>query len=352
MEKFVLSFSLCILLSACGLLSDMSNNQVQPEPQNQLGVQVEPPTPTPIMPPELKGDLSIQQLMLYSHTQWERLHVIYTVMQYPSPGSGMEPEQQNVQVWIQQPAQFKVVISTPKGGPQTSAISDDKNIMDSSGQAQSLPPSVLEPFNPPNTPSDTVYMHPLAGFLGTPVSDLIFPAGLAQRGGEYRQTGQELLADRQVYVVEWSREPGKLIDRFWVDVQTGIILRQQNYGKENNASPLSDYQATYVEINTTLPADTFNLAAVPTPISSPQPPAPGTAWVTVKAEVEILNVRSQPDTAYKIIATMKSGERAVVLGKTATGDWWQVNVVGTVGWVFTEMVDFSGDPAAVPVIPQ
>jgi outer membrane lipoprotein-sorting protein len=306
----------------------------------------------PVMPPELQGDVEIQQLMLTSHTRWHTLHIIYTVNQYPSPGSNMAAEQQNVQVWIQLPAEFKVVISAPKGEPQTSAISDGKNIIDSSGQQQSVPPSVLEPFNPPNTTSDTVYPHPLAGYLGTPVSELIFPEGLAQRGGEYKQTGQELVAERQAYVVEWSREPGKLIDRFWVDVQTGIILRQQNYGKENNASPLSDFQATYIEINTPLPADTFNLAAAPTPLPGPQPPAPGTAWVTVKPEVGILNVRSQPDTIYKIISTLKSGERAEVLGKNAAGDWWQVNVNGTVGWVFAAMVDFSGDPAAVPVIPQ
>ena len=143
-----------------------------------------------------------------------------------------------------------------------------------------------------------------------------------------------------------------MIDRLWVDVQTGIILRQQNYGKVHNASPLSDYQATYVEINSPLPAETFNLAGVPTPVPSPQPPPPFTAWVTVKAEVEILNVRSQPGTAYKIITTMKSGERAEVVGKNAAGDWWQVNVGGRLGWVFAAMVDFSGDPAGVPVVPK
>ena len=88
----------------------------------------------------------------------------------------------------------------------------------------------------------------------------------------------------------------------------------------------------------------------PQPLPSPQQPAPVTALVTVKAEVDILNVRSQPDTAYKIITTMKSGQQAEVLGKNAAGDWWQVKVEGTVGWVFAEMVDFNGDPAAVPVV--
>jgi outer membrane lipoprotein-sorting protein len=352
MKRFSCIFSLCILLSSCGFLSGGADRQGTPALQNQPGGPAEPATPTPVMPPELKGDLEIQQLMLTSHTRWQTLHIIYTMNQYPPPGATMETEQQNVQVWIEQPGKFKVVVSTPKGGPQSSVVSDGKIIVDSGGQQQSLPPSALEPFIPPNSPSDTVYTHPLAGLLGTPVSDLIFPAGLAQRGGQYKQTGLEKVADRQAYVVEWSREPGKLIDRLWVDTQTGIILRQQNYGKENATSPLSDFLATYVEINSPLEAGTFNLAEVPTPIPSPQPPAPGNAWVTVKDEVDLLNVRSQPDRAAKIITTMKTGERAEVLGKTAAGDWWQVKIDGNAGWVFAELVDFSGDPAEVPVLPE
>ena len=352
MKRSLQLFGLCFLLSACGLLTSSSDQQGTPAPQNQPGALVEPATPTPVMPPELKGDLEIQQLMLTSHTRWHTLHIIYTMTQYPPPGASTETEQQNVQAWIEQPARFKVVISTPKGGPQSSVICDGKTIVDSSGQQQSLPPSALEPFNPPDTPSDTVYTHPLAGLLGTPASDLIFPAGLAQRGGQYKQTGQEAVAERQAYVVEWSREPGKLIDRLWVDAQTGIILRQQNYGKANATSPLSDYQATYVEINSGLEADTFSLAAMPTLVPSPQPQAAGTAWVTVKPEVDLLNVRSQPDTAYKIITTMKAGQQAEVLGKNAAGDWWQVKVDGALGWVYAAMVDFSGDPAGVPVAPQ
>lgn len=352
MKRFLITFILCMLLSACGFLTGNTGNQGQSAPQNQVAVQAENTAPTPIMPPELKGDITIQELMLTSHTRWHTLHIIYTLNQYPSTSSTVEPEQQNVQVWIKLPAEFKVVISAPKGGPQTSAISDGKTIVDSSGQQQSVPPSVLEPFNPPNTPSDTVYMHPLVGYLGTPVSDLIFPAGLAQRGGEYKQTGQETVAERQAYVVEWSRERGKLIDRFWVDKQTGIILRQQNYGKENNTSPVSDFQATYVEIDSKLPADTFSLAAVPTTLPGTQPAAPASAWVTVKPEVSLLNVRSLPDMAAPILTTMKSSEHAAVISKTPAGDWWQVNVSGTTGWVFAAMVDFSGDPTIVPVIPK
>jgi len=349
MKNTTILLCLCLILSGCGLFPGAHAN---PEPTISTGVLAEPATPTPVMPPELIGDLAIQELMLTSHTRWRSLHAIYTTLQYPSTGLTAEPDQQNVQVWIQLPAQFKTLISQPKGGLQTVAICDGQNILDSSGQQQSLPPSVMEAFNPPNVPSDTVYPYPLSGFLGTPVSDLIFPAGLAQRGGEYRQTGQESVAGRQAYVVEWSREAGKIIDRFWVDQQTGVILRQQNYGKQNSVSPVNDFQATYIEIDSDLPADTFSLGAVPTAAPVAQPLAPGAAWVTVKAEVAALNVRSQPDIASKILTSMSAGQRADVSGKNAAGDWWQVTVNGISGWVSAEYVDFAGDASAPPIIIQ
>ncbi len=344
MKKATLILCLCLSLGACALFPGAHANSSPAAPLS------EPATPTPVMPPELKGDLAIQELMLASHTRWRSLHAIYTTIQYPSTGLTAEPDQQNVQVWVQLPAQFKVLVSRPKGGPQTVAICDGQNILDSSGFQQSLPPAVLEQFNPPNTPSDTVYPYPLSGFLGTSVSDLIFPAALAQRGGEYRQTGQESVAGRQAYVVEWSREPGKIIDRFWVDQQTGVILRQQNYGKQNSLSPVNDFQATYIEIDSDLPADIFSLAAVPATATVAQPLASGVAWVTVKTEVAALNVRSQPDIASKVLTTMSAGQRADVLGKNLAGDWWQVTVNGISGWVFAEYVDFTGDSAAPPVV--
>ncbi len=347
--KHLLTLILCLLLSACSLLSDAPNPD---PPQSLIAVTGEPPTPTPIMPPELKGDLEIQQLMLFSHTRWQRLHAIYSVLHYPTGGVTAEPDQQNVQLWIELPAKFKVVVAAPKGGPQTVSISDGVTLIDSSGQQQSLPPSILEPFVPPNTPSDSVEPYPLSGMLGSPVSDLVFPAGLAQRGGEYHQTGVEMVAGRESYVVEWRREPAVLVDRFWVDRQTGVILRQQNYGKENSTSPLSDYQCTYIEIDGAIPAETFNLADIPTPAPSSQPPLPGSAIVTVKTETGILNVRSAPDTASKIITTLNAGQTAIVLGKNTAGDWWQIEVQGGVGWVFGELVDFKGDVESVPVVRQ
>jgi hypothetical protein len=280
------------------------------------------------MPPELKGDLEIQQLMLTSHTRWQRLRAVYHVSQLEQAGGNSPAEAQVVEVWVELPAKFKVVSSTTALVQGMTTVSDGESVLNNNGDRSALPLAELESFDPPNTPSDTVYLHPLAGFMGSPVSDLIFPAGLAQRGGEYKITGQEVLAGRTAFVVEWGREPGVLIDRFWVDRQTGVILRQQNYGKNQSITPVMDLQANYIEIDRALPPDTFDLAAVPTPPPTPEPPEPGTATITVKPEAEAINVRSGPGTDYKIAATLNTGDSLPVTGKTASGDWWRVDLTG------------------------
>jgi hypothetical protein len=218
MKRLALLLAIVLILSACSP-SDNTPAAVAPQPQP---VQAEPPTPTPVPPPELRGALEIQQLMLTSHTRWQRLQASAMVSLYPPPGMNAGTQNTAVQAWIEQPGKARVIAGPPGQAPEHTFISDGTNTRMDGGPPSPLPSGVLEPFNPPNTPSDTVYPHPLAGLLGTSVSDLLFPAGLAQRGGEYRLVGKESLANREAYLVEWGRDPGELIDRFWVDTQTGF----------------------------------------------------------------------------------------------------------------------------------
>jgi hypothetical protein len=311
------------------------------------------------LPPTLSGDVEIQELMLTSHKRWQTLQVSYTTTLYPLSGSQDQPDVRITQIWIRLPAEFKVLIGPPQGGPQgglqggpvTTRVSDGVQIVDSDGVRSDVPASAFEPFNPPDYPSDTVYLHPLAGSLGTPASDLVFPAGLAQRGGEYNITGLELVAGRQTQVVEWGRQPGVLIDRFWVDRQTGVILRQQNYGKDDATSPEIDIQATYVEFDGEIAEESFEISQVPTPQPTPEAPPPGTASVTVLEIVGVLNVRSGPNTDYKVVTQLQPGVSLPVIGKNEAGDWWKVELEdGQVGWVFGAYVEFSGDADSVPAL--
>jgi len=311
------------------------------------------PMPTPILPPELSGDTAIQQLLLSSHNRWKSLRGSATVTLYPPPGVTAEAQITIAQIWIEQPNQAKVIVAPPQSAPTHIFISDGINARWNSEPAQPLPANLNQPFNPPDVPSDTVYLHPLGGMLGTPVSDLIFPAGLAQRGGEYRLTGKEALAGRQTYVVEWGRAPGQLIDRFWVDTQTGVILRQQNYGKESSTTPNSEIVFNFIEFDNAMPAEVFDLNSPDLPtLATLQPALPSDApQLSVKPGIDLVNVRSGPSTMYEIIAALTPKQMARVVGKNQEGDWWQIEMDGKTGWVFAELVDFSGEAAAVPVVP-
>lgn len=309
-------------------------------------------TPTPIPPPELTGDVQIQQLMLTSHTRWSRLIARGTVTLFPAPGVTADAQIDTFQIWIELPAKAKVVSGPPEQAPTHTFASNGTFGRWDGEPAQPLPAGLDEPFNPPAVLSDTVYPHPLGGLLGTPASELIFPAGLAQRGGEYRVTGQENLLGRDTYIVEWGREPGELIDRIWVDTQTGVILRQQNYGKDSREAPASEIRMLFIQFDPEIPAENFNLDSVDlTSLAGPEPTLdPATPQLRIKVDLDLVNLRSGPGTDYEIVRTMAPKMVAKAIGKSEDGQWYQVEIDGVTGWVYFELVDLSGDPDAIPVV--
>jgi hypothetical protein len=348
-----LLFLLILILALAGCRKPAPNAaapQVEPtlfEPATAL-------TPSPIPPPALTGDVQIQQLMLTSHTRWSRLIARGTVTLFPAPGITADPQVDAFQIWIELPAKAKVIVGPPEQTPTHTFASDGASSRWDGEPAQPLPGGLDQPFNPPAVLSDTVYQHPLGGLLGTPAADLIFPAGLAQRGGEYRVTGQENLQGRDTYVVEWGRDPGELIDRLWVDTQTGVILRQQNYGKDNREVPASEMRMLFIQFDPEIPAENFDLnSADLARLAGPEPTLdPAVPQLRIKADLDLVNLRSGPGTDYEIVRTMAPKEAAKVIGKSESGEWYKVEVAGVTGWVFFELVDLSGDPASIPVVSE
>lgn len=317
-------------------------------------VQSGPPTPTPILPPDLTGDVEIQRLMLTSHTRWKTLAAATTTIAYPTTGIVADPQITTTQLWIELPARAKVISGPPQGAPVHLFISDGSSLRGDSDPIQPLPPGIAEPFEPPLTPSDTVYPHPLAGLLGTPIADLIFPAGLAQRGGEYRITGKETgVSARQAYVVEWGRESGQLIDRFWVDAQTGIILRHQSYGKQDSITPVVDMSLTNLQLDISLPPNTFDLNDPNLPaLAGPEPTLdPLLPQLRILSDLDLVNVRSGPSTETPVLITLTPKQVVRIIGKNTAGDWYQVEINGQPGWIWADLVEVSGDVDAVPVVP-
>jgi uncharacterized protein YgiM (DUF1202 family) len=81
------------------------------------------------------------------------------------------------------------------------------------------------------------------------------------------------------------------------------------------------------------------------------PPSP-TPLPRVIVNVDALKVRSGPGQTFTQLATVKRGEVYRILGKNATGDWWQICCVagGQEGWVRADMVIAEGAVETVPVV--
>ena len=198
----------------------------------------------------------IRQRILYSYQNWQTLWVEAQV----DESNGSITSNQRVQVWVDQPAQARLLSGPVEGAPAFLWISDGEKTR--TGEEVRIDPNYV----PPLGESNTVYPHPMTGIMPNPLSQLLFPSGLAQRGGEYRPIRVESLAGREALVVEWRRPDGTLTDRFWVDTTTGVILRDQNYGKESDGGLTSDLTLTAIEYDLEFPSDTFDRLA-------PFPPA-------------------------------------------------------------------------------
>ncbi len=125
---------------------------------------------------------------------------------------------------------------------------------------QELPAGIFQTFNPPVITTDTITPYPLAGMLSTPLSDMLFPTALAQRGGEFTLLGEEELAGRKVVTALWRRTPGgEVVDRYWVDAATGIILRRINYSKPGGEAISSEMYFSSIQLDIPFPAAVFDL---------------------------------------------------------------------------------------------
>lgn len=87
------------------------------------------------------------------------------------------------------------------------------------------------------------------------------------------------------------------------------------------------------------PTATPALAPTSTPATGPQVIASS-----------VINVRSGPGTDYALAGALQQNEIATITGKNTVGDWWEVTLTnGQIGWVYSALVQTSGDTNAVAV---
>jgi hypothetical protein len=78
------------------------------------------------------------------------------------------------------------------------------------------------------------------------------------------------------------------------------------------------------------------------------------AFTVINPGPNPLNVHVSPSLTSQTIATLPVGQSVIALGKTATGEWIEIEAPGQAGktyWVYTTLVKFSsGNMASLPVV--
>ncbi len=90
---------------------------------------------------------------------------------------------------------------------------------------------------------------------------------------------------------------------------------------------------------------TKTVAAAVTAVVAPTAPI-----ATVKTEQGRLNIRSGPGTGYLVVAKANDGQAYPVLGRSADGDWLQLQLDGgESGWASAAYLEVAGDVSKLPV---
>ncbi len=249
-----------LALSACGTLNVTLDRVPSPVP---TGLQATPslPPPASLMPSStptnqlLNMDSSsdaIRQVMLHSALNWKTIWmdgVIYQSMD--SNGNPQDGTRQ--QVWIDQStARFRFLSGPVDGAAARFKVSDGVSILDMdlktgetqiSAMAQGLTGQFV------SLPAgDVASPNPLWGQIGERLAEMALSSDYAQNDGTYKPVAIEMMAGRQALVMDWTYIQNSLPSwRLWLDVQTAVILKMQDFGKGGGDKAQSEIVVTNVQ---------------------------------------------------------------------------------------------------------
>jgi len=262
-KLFTLLFILTFSLSACGTLEvKLEPTTVESQPAADL------PTPTPAASTLSMASTSeeIQQFMLTSATRWQTLFLDGTVYNYDRDSNVVYSMRQ--QAWIDQMnARFRVLSGPVDGEAAAFKASDGVNILtidlkSGATDTSEMSPGTNQPQYVPPLEPGMAYPNPLWSQIGEPLAQLAFPSDFAQNTGIFKPVGMESLLGRSAITVEWTYAHAENPTfRAWLDLQTGIILKMQNYGKGDETLLQTEMTLTQIALDVATDPALFRVPA-------------------------------------------------------------------------------------------
>lgn len=196
--------------------------------------------------PVLRADSSpeeIQRAMLQSALKWKTVQISGAITWYLPDGSTQVYREQ---AWLDPlNSRYKVMLENQNNpADKTLKFSDGENNYNvhlTSGLVERSPyPDFARAgqFVPPQE-EGVAYPNPMWSQIGTPLTEMMFPANYAQGKGRFQSFGIESAAGREALIVEWTPEGGAVPAwRFWLDTTTAVILKMREFAFKDGTSAL------------------------------------------------------------------------------------------------------------------
>ncbi len=201
---------------------------------------LEQPTPTPATPSptatwaplDMQSDIdTIRERMVHSHESWQSLWVQFSAFKFPPQGSDEYIQLARIQIWMRQPGEVLLLCGfLADADPDYIFISDGEHTLEAEFRTgfQHEGEVMLNPlgiFFPQVENPEESFDCPPKGMVINLVREMIFPAEIARREGNYTLTGEDSVSRRAALVIEFRDQADDLIfDRYWIDVLTGMVL--------------------------------------------------------------------------------------------------------------------------------
>lgn len=260
MRSFIVLFvALSLILSGCGTL------EISLDAPPAIAAS---PLPEATAKPQLSLDSSSEEIlraMLRSAEAWKTIWMDGTITWYAPEGVDAPPQVHHEQLWIDITTdRFRALLGPGEGAPEHLTACDGNSILKidlktGASQASSLPTFAKE------AAADSM-PHMLWGQIGTPLSEIALSSSYASDQGIYKTTGMEIIAGRETLIVEWTRTGTDLPQwRMWLDTETAVILKLQEFGKGGGEKVLGERIVNQVIYN-----EAFADALFRAPASPPQ----------------------------------------------------------------------------------
>lgn len=330
-RRWMLAVLLPLLLAGCGTLQVEVERTATPDPggtatvtalelQNQmLNAQVATlaaPQDETLSP--ASDSETIRHKLLTSSSHWRTLWADAMLNSFTSAGTPDPAQAARVQLWIDQNAgRFRLVWGSTQSQVDGASVSDGVSVrrLDvTSGQisGETLPDAARQVFIPPGAGSESIVQHPLTGIIGSPLADQVLSTALAQRGGSFTAQAMDEAAGRSTLVADWTTNDGARVDRFWIDAQTGVVLRWQNFGKSGGGQVQHEYVINSIQYDAEFPSELFDQQLLSNPYfaggwqGNPEPAAQSMVEQATTAQDE-------QGELYFTLRDPKSGSQSLVM---------------------------------------